>query len=62
MKRTLLSISGIVVLGLILIILNGVSSRIFGGWSWDLTKEKLYSLSAGTHNILDKIDAEDEIG
>ena len=52
MKKSLLSISGIVILAAILLLVNGLGNKLLGSWSWDLTAEHLYSLSAGSKNIL----------
>ncbi len=54
--KSLLSWSGILVLGAIVLLLNGVSSVAFRRFYVDLTEEGLYSLSPGTKNILANIE------
>ena len=54
--KSLLSWSGILVLGVIVLLLNGVSSIAFRRFYVDLTEEGLYSLSAGTKNVVNSIE------
>jgi ABC-type uncharacterized transport system involved in gliding motility auxiliary subunit len=49
-RRTLLSVTGLVVLLVILILLNVIFSH--ANIRWDTTEDKIYSLSDGTHKIL----------
>ena len=56
MKRSLLSISGIALLGLIVVLLNGISQTALGGLNFDLTEDRLFSLSGGTKNIIQSIE------
>ena len=56
MQRTLLSISGIVILAGIVLLINSISNAAFSRFFIDLTEENLYSLSPGTKNILASID------
>lgn len=58
MKRSLFSIAGILILSCILLFINGIASFSFGRFKLDLTEEKLFSLSAGTKNILSKLEDE----
>jgi ABC-type uncharacterized transport system involved in gliding motility auxiliary subunit len=55
-RKSFLSISGIVFLGVILLLLNGISDRVFSRFYIDLTEEKLYSLSEGTERILKSLE------
>lgn len=55
MRKSLLSYSGILVLGVLLILVNGISMGLLGRFSFDLTKEHLYTLSPGTKNIIASI-------
>lgn len=55
-KRSLFSVGGIVVLLFLVLLLNGIARYAFGALSFDLTEEKLYSLSPGTIKILHTID------
>lgn len=56
MRKSILSISGILILAVILLLINGISKTLFGSWYIDLTQDRLYSVSAGTRNILDSIE------
>ncbi|MBL7663400.1 Gldg family protein [bacterium] len=51
-KRTLLSISGIILAIAIFIVANGLSRQVLHSWYLDLTDQNLYSLSAGSKKIL----------
>ncbi len=55
LKKTFLSVGGIVLLGLIFILINGISRNVFRSTFLDLSEEGLYSLSDGTKNILRSI-------
>lgn len=55
MRKSFLSISGIIVLGVIVLLINGISKQLFHHAYYDLTQDKLYSLSNGTKNILRSI-------
>lgn len=55
MGRSLISLSGILLLGLGVIFVNGLASRLFSGAYVDLTSERLYTLSAGTKQVLEKL-------
>ena len=52
MQRSILSYSGILVLGLIVLLINAVSGPLFSRFYVDLTQDGLYSLSQGTKNIV----------
>lgn len=52
MKKSLLSLSAILILGVILLFINGISDALFGRFFLDLTEERLYSLSDGSINII----------
>jgi len=52
MKRKLLSLTSIVILVLVVILINGICRNVLRGWTIDLTEDSLYSLSAGSKNIL----------
>lgn len=56
MKRSILSISSILMLTAILILVNGIGSLTLGRFKLDLTEEGLFSLSDGTKNILSGIE------
>lgn len=56
MKRSLLSISGILLLGLMVVLVNGIAQTAFGRFTFDLTEDNLFSLSQGTKNILGTIE------
>ncbi len=56
MNKTLLSATGILVLGGILLFINALSSVVFRSAYVDLTEEGLYSLSEGSKNILESIE------
>lgn len=54
MKRT--SLFGVIALLLLLVLLNGVSKNLLSRYFFDLTEDKLYTLSRGTKNILASAD------
>ncbi|MCB0359494.1 MAG: GldG family protein, partial [Bdellovibrionales bacterium] len=54
-NRSLLSVSGILLLAVIVIVLNGLSRLMLGSLTFDLTEDRLYSLSSGSKNILQTI-------
>lgn len=54
LKKTLVSITGLVVLLIILILVNVILS--YANIRWDATADKIYSLSRGTKNILSDLD------
>ncbi len=56
MQRSLLSITGILILGGILLLVNGLSRILLGAFYVDLTDEGLYSLSDGSKNIISKME------
>ena len=59
MKNTtqnIFSLSGLVVLGVLLVGLIMLSNVLFRGVRLDLTENKLYTVSEGTRNVLKKID------
>ncbi|MCB0320000.1 MAG: Gldg family protein [Bdellovibrionales bacterium] len=56
MHKSILSASGIAILGVILLLTNGISNSLFSRFYVDLTEERLYSLSDGSKNILAKIE------
>lgn len=56
MRRTLVSIFGVLLLLAVLFLVNGISDLLFGRFYVDLTEERLYSLSDGTKNILKGLD------
>jgi ABC-type uncharacterized transport system involved in gliding motility auxiliary subunit len=53
LKKTLVSTTGLVVLLVILILVNVILS--YANIRWDATEDKIFSLSAGTKNILSKV-------
>lgn len=53
MQRSLLSVSGVLLLGLIVLLLNAVSETVLSRFYFDLTEEGLYTLSEGSRNIVD---------
>lgn len=55
-KKSLLSVSGILVLLVILLVLNGIFHLSFGKFYADLTDDGLYSLSDGTKKLLTSIE------
>lgn len=55
-EKSLLSVTGIVILVGILLFLNGVSRATFSRFYWDLTDQELYSLTDGTKKILTKLE------
>ncbi len=55
MRRSVFSISGILLLLGILVLANSLSQALFGRFFFDLTKERLYSLSDGSRNIIASI-------
>lgn len=56
MKRSYLTIGGIVVAVILLISLNVVASHRLGSTQLDLTQDKLYTLSTGSKQVLQKLD------
>lgn len=52
----LYSISGFVLLALVFVAINALATLLFGGARFDLTEQRLYSLSSGTRAIIDKIE------
>jgi ABC-type uncharacterized transport system involved in gliding motility auxiliary subunit len=54
--KSFLSASGIITLGLLLLFVNGISQSLFSSAFVDLTDEGLYTLSAGSKNILGKLE------
>ena len=56
MQKSLLSATGILILGGILLLVNSISTGLFSRFYFDLTDEGLYSLSPGTKKILEKIE------
>ena len=56
MNKRFLSISGLLV-GLVLFVsVNILASTLLRSWRWDLTEDKLYTLSDGTKNILGDLE------
>lgn len=55
-RRSAFSAGGIIVLFCIVVLLNGIARYAFGALSFDLTQEKLYSLTPGSIRILHSID------
>lgn len=55
MSKSLLSVTGVFILGGILLFLNGLSGLLFSSWSVDLTEQGLYTLSGGTKKILKSV-------
>ena len=55
MAKTI-SYSGLLILAVLFVLVNMVSSNLFKSSRIDLTEDKLYTLSIGTLNILDGID------
>ena len=53
-RKTLLSVSGLVVLLVILILLNVIFSH--ANIRWDTTEDKIYSLSAGSQKVLEGME------
>ena len=51
-----LSLSSLALLAIGFVAAVILSNQLFSGWRVDLTEDKLYTLSAGTGRILDKID------
>jgi MFS family permease len=47
-----LGASSLVLLGIAFIVAVSISNQVFRGWKIDLTENKLYTLSAGTKNLL----------
>ncbi len=54
-KQTCFSISGVILLAVILLLVNAVSRNLLSRFTLDLTEEGLYSLTPGTKNILGSI-------
>ena len=54
--QNIFSLSGLAVLGVLLIGLIMLSNVLFRGLRLDLTENKLYTVSEGTRNVLKKID------
>ena len=52
-QKTFLSITGLIILLLILVLVNILAS--YANLRWDVTEEGVYSLSQGTKNILASI-------
>lgn len=57
MKKVTASWIGLVLLGVIVVVVNGISRVAFGGLYWDLTDEGLYTLSKGTKNIIHNLES-----
>ena len=57
MHRSLLSISGVLLLGIFVLLLNGLSETVLSRFYLDLTQENLYTLSEGSRNIVDKLQS-----
>ncbi len=55
-KIRFLSISGLLIIGAFLLLINVVSSMLFTSSRLDLTEDKLFTVSEGTENILQTID------
>jgi ABC-type uncharacterized transport system involved in gliding motility auxiliary subunit len=56
MPKKLVSISGLVVLAAIVLAVNLIAVVLLGGAKWDMTQERLYTLSGGTKSILGSLD------
>ncbi len=56
MQKSVLSITGIIVLGIIVLLVNALSHAVLGRFNIDLTEERLYTLSDGTKNILGSLE------
>ncbi len=56
MKRSTTSILGLLGLIIVLVLINGVSRNVLSRFYFDFTQDGLYSLSAGTRNIVKSID------
>ncbi|MDD7804178.1 MAG: GldG family protein, partial [Endozoicomonas sp. (ex Botrylloides leachii)] len=52
MKQQLFSKAGLVVLALLTLLLTIAINQVFKGFRIDLTEDKLFTLSEGTHNLL----------
>ncbi|MCC6932210.1 MAG: Gldg family protein [Deltaproteobacteria bacterium] len=61
MKKSLLSISGIVVLAVILILVNSIASKVFSSFSLDLTADGLYTLSKGSKSIIGSLPESEQV-
>ncbi|MGV2460046.1 UNVERIFIED_CONTAM: hypothetical protein QO022_16095, partial [Pseudomonas aeruginosa] len=53
MKRTLYSGIGLLLVGLLFLAFNLLSSLLLRDQQFDLTQQKLYTFSAGTQEVLD---------
>ncbi len=56
MYKSILSVSGILILGALLLLVNGISQSFLSRASVDLTDEGLYTLSDGSKNILNRLE------
>lgn len=56
MKRTLYSGVGLLLVGLLFLAFNLLSSLLLRDQQFDLTQQKLYTFSAGTQEVLDSLD------
>ena len=56
MQRSILSAAGVLVLGLVLVLVNSIGGNLLGRFYVDLTEDGLYTLSAGTKNILRSLE------
>jgi ABC-type uncharacterized transport system involved in gliding motility auxiliary subunit len=55
MKKLMTSVGGLVLLLLVFIVFNVAAGALFRSTRFDLTENKLYTLSQGTHNILSNL-------
>ncbi len=56
MQKSVLSVTGITILGAILLLVNAISNSLFSRFYFDLTEERLYSLSQGSRNIISTLE------
>lgn len=54
--KPLFSVAGLVIIAVLLLAVIALSSTVLRGMRLDLTENKLYTLSEGSHSILSKID------
>lgn len=55
MGKSILSFANIIVIGVIVLFLNSLSSLVLGRMTFDLTDDGLYTLSQGSKNIINKL-------
>jgi ABC-type uncharacterized transport system involved in gliding motility auxiliary subunit len=56
MRRSLVSLAGLVLAGVLFVAINVISSTTLSGVRFDLTRDRLYTLSAGTRALLGRIE------